>query len=242
MTRRILTPLLLTALIALTAAAADFQTLSLKARRFFDQKEWASASAMYSLMLEERPADCSIYGQAIVAAEAMADTVEAISLLDKSIACHIPFDSIFERVKTESFGIGRADIYEEFLISAKSHAPWLTRSVDHALMQYYTFRCDGARMVEYSTIMLRGLPDSIDFLSVLARGYLLDGKTPQAVETYRHILELDPDNYQALLYLGNYFAEKAADNSEARTAAREYLTRARATRPAPYIDSLLRKL
>lgn len=242
MTRRFLTYLIFAFFICLSVSAADFQTLSLKARRFFDQKEWASASAMYSLMLDERPADSAIYGPAIVAAEAQADTAQAIALLDKSIDCHIPFDTIFHGVRSESFAIGRADIYEQFLLSAKSHAPWLTRSVDHALMQYYAFRCNGPRMVEYATIMLRGLPDSIDFLSVLASGYLLDGQTGMAIDTYRRILTIDPENYTALLYLGNYYYSLSETSAQARTAALEYLSRARAIRPAPYLDTMLRRL
>ena len=242
MTRCFLTYSLIAVFISFSVSAADFQTLALKARRFFDQKEWASASAMYSLMLDERPADSAIYGPAIVAAEAQADTAQAIALLDKSIDCHIPFDTIFQGVRSESFAIGRADIYEQFLLSAKSHAPWLTRSVDHALMRYYAFRCDGSRMVEYATIMLRGLPDSIDFLSILASGYLLDGQTSKAIDTYRHILTIDHDNYNALLYLGNYYFSQAGTSPQAQSAAREYLSRARAIRQAPYIDAMIHKL
>lgn len=224
------------------AGASDFATLSDKATRFIGHGEWASASAMLDLMLEEQPADASVYGRAIVVADIRNDSLDALRLMDRALLFHVPFDSVFSSVRTESFALGRSDLYERFLLSVAAHQPWLSRSVDGYLVKYYDFRHDGPKMVEYADRLLAGLPDDVAFLDIRARGLLLSGKTGEAVQTWRHIVAVDPGNYDALLYLGNYYHDMASENRSNQqypVLARDYLSRAYAVRPTPYVADML---
>ncbi len=231
--------------VALFVAASDFQALKLKADRFFNDREWASASAMYSLMLDERPADRSLYGRAIVASEARNDSASVVALMNKAIKYGVPFDSVFDGVRRESFSIGKANLFEQFLLQVKANHGWMSRSVDNSLMNYYAFRHNGPMMVRYSSIMLEGLPDNTAFMKILAQGYLLEGKNDDAIAVYRRILDISGNDYDALLYLGNYYNILSAENrsnDEYRANALAYLGKAYELKPTPYVKQLLDKL
>ena len=110
----------------------------------------------------------------------------------------------------------------------------MTRTVDNSLMEYYTFRKDGKNMIKYASIMLEGLPENVNFLSTLAQGYLLDGQTEKAVETYTKILSIDAENYDTLLYLGNYYW-----NINDKAAARTFFLKAYEIHPTPFVKKKL---
>ena len=99
-----------TAAVALGALAAnDYATLSERADRAYRHSEWASASALYDLMLEQQPAATRVYGRSIVANALLSDSTAQINLLARAIDNHIPFDSIFASVERESFSNGHPE-------------------------------------------------------------------------------------------------------------------------------------
>lgn len=228
------------------AAAADRnKSIERKALRFYNEQEWASASAMYDLIIDGKTPTPSDFGHAIVSAEMQNDTTAAMSLTEKSAARQIDIDSIFHHVRSLSFEQGMTSLYEGYLLQVKRHIPWMRRVADNYLMDYYTFRNNGPMMISYSELMLRGLPNDIKFLSTLARGYMIDNQPQKAIEVYGQILESDPDNYEVLLTLGNYYLERyQSDNSDIqnKTLAVKYLTEASALRPTPYVTDILRSL
>lgn len=234
---RFLTLLILWGATALSAAASTpYSRLESKAQMFYDREEWASASAMYQLMLDERPAVADTYGRAIVAAGMRGARSEQMALMKQAIDNRLPFDSVFASVERFSFALVQGTMYEQFLVEVKHNYPWLTRQIDGRLLNYYTFRRDGAKMIEYSNALLEGLPDNTTFLHSLAEGYLATGQYAEAVKVLESILTTDPDNYQALITLGNYYRVKP-DPDPAK--ARDYLERAYAVKPTPYVASLL---
>lgn len=89
-------------------------------------------------------------------------------------------------------------------------------------------------MVEYATRMLSGLPESTEYLSALAKGYLLTGDDSKAIDTWQKILGIDPRNYSALLELGNYYM-LTGDTA----TARRYLQQAQAIHSTPYVARAL---
>lgn len=234
--------LFILAVSALAASATDYEALRVKADRFFEQKEWPSAAAMLDLMLDKHPDVASTYGRAIVVAALRGDTVAEMELMNRSIVNYVPFDSTFAAVRSVSFSLGKTNLYEDFLLRAKISEPWLARTVDAYLMRYYAFRCNPAKMVEYSRLMLKGMPDNVDFLSTLARGLMLDGNAGGAVDTYQRILDIDPGNYDALLEIGNYNYMCWRENKSDRAAlsrARAALSQAQTIRATPYVSETL---
>lgn len=234
---------LILTILPLAVAATTYETLQVKADRFFDQKEWASAAAMLDLMLDKRPNVAATYGRAIVVAALRGDTVAEMELMNRSIINYVPFDSTFAAVRSVSFSLGKTNLYEDFLLRTKMSEPWLSRTVDSYLMRYYAFRCNPAKMVEYSRVMLDGMPDNIDFLLTLAKGQMLGGDSDAAIDTYQRILRIDPANYDALLEIGNYNYLLWLNNSgdgEALAMAHSALSRAQSMRPTPYVAQTLK--
>lgn len=231
-------------LIALTLRmlATDYATLSVKAERFYRYEEWASALAMYKLMLDQRPDVAATYSHAIVAASMASCPDEASGLLTQSMNAHVPLDSIYDGVQRLAFEQGNAQLYERFLEETGNRYSWMRRNIDGRLLTYYTWRRDAAGMIRYAERMLAGMPDNTDYLTTLADGYFSLGDNHHAVETYNHILAIDPDNYHALLVLGNYYdniSRQDRFNQEARILADQYLTRANTLHATPYVTRLL---
>lgn len=217
------------------AAPADYASLKIRADRFFNNNEWASAAAYYTFMLEERPEIADTYGRAIVSCMMGGDTIRPHKLLTDAMAHKVPLDSILSNVRYYAFAKDSADFYPRFLISTARKEPWLARPIDASLLKYYEQRNDGSMITKYARIMLAGMPDSPRFLFSLARGYMLTGDYSKAVETWQRILQSDPDNYDALLQLGAYY--KADGNL---SAAIPFFERAYSIRHTPYVESILK--
>ncbi|MDE6826112.1 MAG: tetratricopeptide repeat protein [Paramuribaculum sp.] len=229
-----------TALLTTIGARAEqtsYDVLATKAERFYNQKDWSSASAMYGMMLAQRPNDTGIYCKAITAAGMRNNSSEQTALLNQALKAKTPIDSLFSGVEKASFAIGQTNLYENFLMTARIANPWMSRNIDSYLLKYYTFRRNGPKMIEYADIMLKGDPESETFGYALAQGMLNEGRTEEAMAEYRKILEKNPDAIEALLYLGNL--EIATGN---RSEALQLLKKAYALRPTPHVAARIRSL
>ena len=237
-----------------------YSRLELKADRFFSQGEWAQAAATYYQMLEARPDVAATYGKAIVANAVRGDTLAEMELMGKALNAKVPFDSVLSRVRSTSFSLGKSNLYGDFLLRVKEAYPWMRRPMDNYLLRYYSYRKDGAKMVEYSRMMLQGDPSNTAFLMSLAQGAMLCGDYAQGVRAYESILAVSPADYDALVALGNYYyienraavVANASDGGDASPRllycgpyaekARTYLARANEVHPTPYVTSLLADL
>lgn len=224
-----------TAVQAFGANAAD-DSMVQRADRFFKYREWASAEALYSVLIGETPDNTLFYGRAITSAGMLADSTQQLTLTNLALEAHVPIDSLFTSVERTSFSIGQTSLYEDYLLLTKAKNPWLKRVVDSYLMRYYTYRRNPDGMIEYSKIMLEGNADDQRFLNTLAQGYLISGRIDEAIDTYRHIVALNPQAYEALLYLANYYYERAAADPTAVALAADYFRRAQAINPTPYVQ------
>ena len=216
------------------AVTRDYDAIATKAARFFHYREWTNAAAMYELMIEDSAKVCDTYAHAIVTAGMRNLPDYEMSLLERAQSQLIPLDSGFQGVRRVSFSIGQSSLYENFLLLVKERQPWLTRSIEKQLLSYYVFRCNAPEIIRYSRIMLSGAPDNVAFMNNLAYGYMLSGDEEQGIATYKEILKLHPDNYDALLVLGNYYRQKG-DMAQSR----EYLERALTIKATPYVSELL---
>lgn len=219
------------------AFAIDYRLTEAKADRFFDNREWASAQALYGLMLEQEPGVAATYSHAIVASAMMGDTVSTSDLLSQAMSHGVKVDSLFEAVRTTAFEVSAPSVYESFMLTAQRDCPWLARAIDGQLLDYYLFRDNGEKIVVFANKMLAGLPESTYFLGCLARGHALQGDFETAVAVWKRILRIDPDHYDTLLNLGNYLII-SGDQSNAQT----YLERADKIKPTPYVTERLASL
>lgn len=218
----------------MATAQAGYDVTAERAARSFEWKEWNSAAAMYELMLRERPDSLSSYTRAVAANQMLGNDEQAIDLVERAMAHGIGLSELLEQVRLTDFALGEGDRYGALLHRLTEAMPWMRRALDNELLRYYCFRDDGPNIVRYAKVMLAGLPESTEYLSLLARGYMLQGLDAEAADTWRKILAIDPDNYDTLLYLGNYCRMQGND-----TEAEALLRRAAAIRRTPYLESLL---
>lgn len=215
-------------------ATADYRTTAAKADRFFEAGEWASAQALYSIMIDQRHDADSAYVKAIVASSILSDSASASHFLTDAMKAGISFTWLMDQVKSTSFAIGKADVYEDFLLRSQRDCPWLHRAIDAELLDYYTFRDNGEKMIVYAEKMLAGLPESTKYLSALAAGFCLKGDFNSAVGIWNKILGIEPDNYDILLKIGNFY-RITGDNLQGD----EFLARAAKIHPTPFVDNCL---
>lgn len=234
MMRRLVFVLVLIVTVALPLGALDYEATALKANRLFEQRDWPSAQAMYELMLSERPDSTDTYAHAIVVAQMRADSVRAVDLLERAMSHSVGVQPLFDRVRSVAFSIGRARIYPDFLRLAVKELPWLARPVERLMLQYYLFRDNGPKVVEYGLLMTDGLPDDVGFLADLSRGYMLSADYDSAVACWKRILDLDPNNYLTLINLGNYYLLINRPD-----LGLPYLERANNLRSTPYLESII---
>lgn len=230
---------------SMTAATDDTpgtgELLLRRADNFFSQREWLNAAVTYERLLRLDPRQPQWYGRGITAA-AMADEPDTGLRLTRTAMEHgVPVDSLFNAVRTASFTIGRSNLYEQYIITTAHAYPWMSRIANVRLLDYYDYRSDGPAMTRYALRLLGASPNSVPMLAILARGYLLQSMFSEAVSVYSRILTLQPDNLDALLHLGNYYADHAATEAD-RDLAATYLTRANRLSPSPYIAARLRRL
>lgn len=229
----------LSATIATAAAqnTSGYDMTAVRAARLFEWREWASAEALYSLMITEKPQADSAYVKAIVAASMIGHTETASHLLTQAMKAGVSFPRLMAGVKTVSFEVGAANVYEDFMLRSQRDCPWLERAIDAELLKYYQFRDNGQLIIKYAKKMLSGMPDSVDYLSAIAEGYVLTGDFDNAVASWQKIISISPRNYTTLLELGNYFAN-AGDKDEAIA----YLNLAADIMPTPYVEARIASL
>lgn len=196
---------------AVNANDTDYATLEVKATRFFKYEEWASALAMYELMMRQHPERPELYTKSIVTSGLMKDEPLQISFMEEAQKHAIPFDSIFDGVRNEAVSLSRPTIYTDFMSLVKQRQPWMKRAIDVKLLEFAVFRGNDDGTIELAESLLQLSPDNIDFLSALGNAYLRKGQYPEAIATLQKVLKIQPDDIQSLLMIGNYYVMKIND-------------------------------
>ncbi len=227
----------LTLLLAVVAVRADDGVLARRADRAFAEGEWSQAQAMYSVLLGRPQAPARPYARAIISAAMQADTAGVRTLADRAMADAVPLDSLLRGVETDSYSLRNGDIYPWLLTDMAQRMPYMRRAMLLRMLNYYIYRADAPNTIACVRSLLDGLPDDVGFLGILADAQFKTGDSEGAVATCTRILELDPDNYEALLALANHY-DAAGDT----TRALESFRRAAAVRPTPYVDARITAL
>lgn len=213
---------------------AEIKRLTDKSRRFFDNHEWLNATAMYTLLAVQQPADVNVQSRLTVSRFMSGDQAGAVNQITRAMEAGIPLDTLMDKVLAASLETGSPSMYRNLLESVRTRVPWLGRTVDGLLLRYYNFRDNGPELIRQARIMLAGLPDNLDFMQLLARGYMLDNQPEAAANVWTRILAAHPDDRPTLLNLGMYYLL-----SNRRTEALPLLTRAYSLQPTPYIQKIL---
>ncbi len=207
-----------------------------RAERAWDAEEWASAQALYSIVVERTPADVDASAHLVVACWMRSDSTAALTTVQNAMSHGMPLDSLLSDAGELCFSTHRANLYGEILDNLYRQMPYARRPVAMQLLNYWLRRRSGAEAVRYADYLLQAQPDDPLLLTLRCRALLLDGLVEEAVSTASHLLEIQPDNLDALILLGNYYAQ----HDKAR--ARELLRRAYSLRPTPYLEQKINEL
>ena len=253
-------------------ASTDYTVLETKASRFYKNKEWASALAMYELMLSQNPFVINDYAKAIVISGLLKNPEMQMSFLERTQQKGLPLDSIFNTIQKDAFAIGHPDIYESFLKLVKTRQQWLSRNINIQLLKYYKYRSDAVNMIDICDQLLKSTPDEIEYLTDMGEAYAIKGDLNESMKWYKKILAIDKNNYNSLLTLGNYYNIELRKNLRKNTLsldslqpssviqiskimeedkikiknyaglAAEYLSSAYRVKPTPYVAETLDKI
>ncbi|MBO5054236.1 MAG: hypothetical protein J6C44_08420 [Muribaculaceae bacterium] len=219
-----------------SADSAQYQVLSQKADMYVSNDQWSNATAIYITLLEKFPKLASDYGKAMTVMTLAGDTTMAVGYLEHATRNLVSPEAVFESIRGNSFSLGYPDIYQTLLYRCREAYPWLARIVDRSLLSYYIFRNNGPLIVQFARAMLDGLPSSIHYNRILANGLMLCGDTSAAIETWKKILVIDPQNYATILDLANYYL--SVGNLD---ASLPYFRQAYDIYPTPYVAKILNR-
>lgn len=238
---------LLSAVAQAKAAEVSLSTIRQKADRFYRYEEWANALAMFRAILERDPSDIQTYGRSVTVYGVIQNPEEQIELLENTQKYALPLDSLFNQVKISAFEIGRPDILENFMILVKKEQPWLKRNINIRLARYYDSRNNAEKMIEMSDTLLAVNPNDPSMLRIKARGNMLLDRYADAVTLYKRVIELSPDDVDAMLCIGVYYftefdSHRLALSSPEAEEARKYLSMAYRLRPTDHLRLMLDRL
>lgn len=227
------------AVLAQAPAADADAVLKSRADRAFEAADWPSAQALYVVLADREPEAPLNYARAIVAGECRGDSALSAEMVNRAMAAGLPLDSVLVKVENESYRLADGDMYPALLRRIAVQLPYLRRALQVRLLDHSVFRADHAATIATASDLLRGMPEDAAFagmLGTLAHAYLMNGQDSLAMATYSRVLALEPDDYDALVALGNYYISSDPDK------ARDCLLRAYAVRPTPFVERLIQSL
>lgn len=218
-----------------------------KAQRFYDHEEWPNALAMYHLILQDDSTDLQAYGRVIAIYSLLERDDNLPPLFEQSQQCRVAIDSLLSEVKTSAFEIGHPQAYERFLLVLKESEPWMRRNINLHLARYYDSRNSAEKMVEIADTLLAVNPSDPESLHIKARGKMLLSDYISAIDIYKHIVTLSPDDVDAMLNVGVYYLSEVEHrglelSSHEAVEARRYLNMAYAVKPTAHLRALLQRL
>ncbi len=222
-------------------ANGGYEKLKIKAERFYSYGEWESASAAYELILMQKFDDVDAYSRAITVKGILGRSDEQIAVVEQSQKNGISMMDIFKSVRMLSYSLGKPKIYESLLLIMKEKQPWMRRSINVMLAEYYSQRNNAPKMVAYADTLLSTRADDLFALRIKSRGQMLRDDYVSSVSTNDRIIALEPTDIEAYLNNGVYFFNmwKAAGMASDKSRAIHYLSKAYKLRNTPYLKDRL---
>ena len=181
-----------------------------KADEHFERKEWKEASEIYNVLINSEKGDISLYAPSIVSAGKTNNYNRVMEYITFSEKCGIPLDSVFKRTLTLSLKTRSTDVYENMLKTINEKQPWLKNFINGYLLDFYNNRKNRQKTIDIANIILETKPKNItDILLIKAKALNDMGDINSAIVVMEDILNIDSNNIDARLFLGNYYFSSA---------------------------------
>ena len=183
-----------------------YERLESRANDHYDHAEWSEVISITDRMVRIRPSDVAPYSAALVAAQFLNDIPTENRYLELSQYNRIPIDTLLQSVYERTRLMHNAAIYEGILLNLKTHNSWLAKVFNHYLLDYYAFAHKTDQTIAIADELLHVTPENIRYKKIKADALFYQGDHKPAVAIYENILSANPDDYDALTFLGIYYA------------------------------------
>lgn len=175
---------------------------------YFNHAEWDDVLKETATMVKMQPTDVNPYAAAIIAAQFMEDTNTENFYLRLSQSNIVHIDSLLQNIYHRTRQLHNAQVYEQLLLNLKKNNRWLSRVFNIYLLDFYHFSRRTKETISVANELLKETPDNLRFLKIKANALFYQGNTIEAAELYEKILNADSNDYEALTFLGAYYASK----------------------------------
>ena len=185
----------------------------IKADEFFIKGEWIEASEIYNTLIVMNKGDISLYAPSIISAGKNSNYERALRYITLAEKNGISLDSVF--CNTLSLSIKRrcTDVYENLLITLKERQPRLKKIIDIYLLDFYFDRKKNLKTIEIADIIIKSKPSNIAEIMIIKAKALNDmGDINSAINVMKEVFDIDSNNIEARLYLGNYYYFSAKES------------------------------
>ena len=181
-----------------------------KANEHFSKKEWKEASEIYNVLINSEKSNISLYAPSIVSAGKCDNYNRVMDYITFSEKCGIPLDSVFKRTLTLSLKTRSTEVYENMLLTIKEKQPWLKNFINGYLLDFYNNRKNRQKTIDIANIIIETKPKNItDILLIKAKALNDMGEINSAIVVMEEVLDIDSNNIDARLFLGNSYFSSA---------------------------------
>lgn len=181
-----------------------------KANKHIENMEWKEASALYDIIISQKPDSLNFYAPAVVASAKMGNYEHVVEIVVISEKNGMALDSILNNILTYTTKIGDTNIYERTILSLQEKQPWFEKLFNRHLLEYYTKRHYNIKAIEIADRIIKSNPANIkDIMRIKANCLNELGDIDSAAIAMSEILAIDSSFYDARIYLGNYYYLKA---------------------------------
>lgn len=194
----------------LSAIEIEENKLIDKANKHIENMEWKEASALYDIIISQKPDSLNLYIPAIVASAKTDNYNHVVDIVVISEKNGIALDSILDNLLTYTTKIGNTEIYEKTILSLQEKQPWFEKLFNKQLLEYYKKRHYNIKAIEIADRIIKNKPANIKEIMTIKANCLNElGDIDSAAIVMSEILAIDSTFYDARLYLGNYYYLKA---------------------------------
>ena len=225
MAKCILTSLLILLSISVFAVNDNNKILT-KANEHFAKKEWKEASEIYNILINSNKNKISLYAPSIVSAGNSNNYSRVMEYITFSEKCGIPLDSIFKSTLYLSLKTKSTGVYENMLLTIKKNQPWLKSFINGYLLEFYNSRKNSKMVIDIANSIIESKPKNVTNIMVIKANALNDmGDISSAISVMEDILNIDADNIDARLFLGNYYFISAKESIKKEISQLKFLRR-----------------
>lgn len=197
--------LIMSFFVSILSAQSTVNPLLKKSEEAFNAQRWKSAGTLYELLLKDTVNYSPYMAYALLANELAGDTV-SLQRADAIYEANVfRLDSLLTDFSKLCVRLHHFDVFEESLDRLRRQMPDKNNSLLYGMIEYRFFLRDAQGAIRLAQLAHLEDPDNLMWVRFEAQGWQMGGESEKALSLYRHILQKDPSDLDALVFIGNYY-------------------------------------